>query len=47
MGTDTEMGSILESQSLKVDYYLAMVIQRIHDAIGPQECRIPMVSRSY
>jgi hypothetical protein len=45
VGTDKEMGSILDSQSLKVDYYLAMVIQKIQDAIGPQECRIPMVSR--
>ncbi|KAF2822041.1 hypothetical protein CC86DRAFT_358022 [Ophiobolus disseminans] len=41
VGTDAEMGELLESQSLKVDYYLNTVITRSTEAIGPQKCRIP------
>lgn len=41
VGTDQEMGEILDSQSLKVDYYLNMVMQKTVDAMGPQKCRIP------
>lgn len=41
VGTDAEMGELLESQSLKVDFYLDTVLQRTTDAMGPQRCRIP------
>lgn len=41
VGTDAEMGELLESQSLKVDYYLNTVLARTTEAIGPQKCRIP------
>lgn len=42
VGTDPEMGELLESQSLKVDYYLNTIIARTTEAIGPQQCRLPM-----
>ncbi|KAH7385892.1 hypothetical protein BKA66DRAFT_415322 [Pyrenochaeta sp. MPI-SDFR-AT-0127] len=41
VGTDAEMGEILESQSLKVDYYLDTVLRKTTEAMGPQKCRIP------
>ena len=41
VGTDAEMGELLESQSLKVDYYLNTVLARTTEAMGPQKCRIP------
>ncbi|CAO2651994.1 Nn.00g002770.m01.CDS01 [Neocucurbitaria sp. VM-36] len=41
VGTDAEMGELLESQSLKVDYYLDTVLKKASDARGPQKCRIP------
>jgi hypothetical protein len=41
VGTDAEMGELLESQSLKVDFYLETVLARTTEAIGPQKCRIP------
>lgn len=42
VGTDAEMGELLESQSLKVDYYLDTVLANSREAIGPQSCRIPL-----
>ncbi|KAF3047169.1 hypothetical protein E8E12_011535 [Didymella heteroderae] len=41
VGTDPEMGEILDSQSLKVDFYLQTVLKKSSDAIGPQKCRMP------
>jgi hypothetical protein len=41
VGTDAEMGELLESQSLKVDFYLNTVLERTAEAVGPQKCRIP------
>jgi hypothetical protein len=41
VGTDAEMGELLESQSLKVDFYLDTVLARTTEAMGPQKCRIP------
>ncbi|KAH8724096.1 hypothetical protein GQ44DRAFT_709151 [Phaeosphaeriaceae sp. PMI808] len=41
VGTDADMRELLESQSLKVDYYLEAVIASTRAAIGPQKCRIP------
>lgn len=41
VGTDPEMGELLESQSLKVDYYLDTSLARTAEAKGPQNCRIP------
>ena len=41
VGTDPEMGEILDSQSLKVDYYLQTVHKKSSEAIGPQKCRMP------
>lgn len=41
VGTDAEMGELLESQSLKVDFYLDTVLSRSKEAMGPQKCRIP------
>lgn len=41
VGTDPEMGEILDSQSLKVDFYLQTVLTKSSDAIGPQKCRMP------
>lgn len=35
------MGELLESQSLKVDFYLDTVLARTTEAMGPQKCRIP------
>jgi hypothetical protein len=42
VGTDAEMGELLESQSLKVDFYLDTVLARSTEAVGPQKCRIPI-----
>ncbi|KAF2014967.1 hypothetical protein BU24DRAFT_371826 [Aaosphaeria arxii CBS 175.79] len=40
--TDADgMGEVLDSESLKVDFYMSMVLQRTADAIGPQRCRVP------
>jgi hypothetical protein len=41
VGTDVEMGELLDSGSLKVDFYLNEVLARSKEAIGPQKCRIP------
>lgn len=41
VGTDPEMGEILDSQSLKVDHYLQTVLNKTTEAIGPQRCRMP------
>ncbi|KAL1655483.1 hypothetical protein SLS61_001947 [Didymella pomorum] len=41
VGTDPEMGEILDSQSLKVDFYLQTVLTKSSDAIGNQKCRMP------
>ncbi|XPT01816.1 hypothetical protein M3J09_010943 [Ascochyta lentis] len=41
VGTDPEMGEILDSQSLKVDHYLQTVLKKTSEAIGPQKCRMP------
>jgi hypothetical protein len=41
VGTDPEMGEILDSQSLKVDFYLQTVLKKSSDAIGSQKCRMP------
>lgn len=42
IGTDAEgMGEVLDSKSLKVDYYLDTVLRMTTEAIGPQKCRIP------
>ncbi|KAH7092000.1 hypothetical protein FB567DRAFT_434919 [Paraphoma chrysanthemicola] len=41
VGTDAEMGELLESQSLKVDFYLDTVLAHSKEAMGPQKCRIP------
>jgi hypothetical protein len=41
VGTDPEMGEILDSQSLKVDHYLQTVLKKTTEAIGPQKCRMP------
>lgn len=35
------MSELLESQSLKVDFYLDTVLARTTEAMGPQKCRIP------
>ena len=41
VGTDPDMEELLESQSLKVEHFLKIVIQRITDSIGAHTCRIP------
>jgi hypothetical protein len=42
VGTDTEgIGEVLDSGSLKVDYYLDTLIQMTESAVGPQQCRAP------
>lgn len=41
VGTDAEMGELLESSALKVDFYLDTVLERTTKAMGPQKCRIP------
>ncbi|KAJ4313252.1 hypothetical protein N0V94_007025, partial [Neodidymelliopsis sp. IMI 364377] len=41
VGTDPEMGEILDSQSLRVDDYLQTVLLRTREAIGEQKCRMP------
>ncbi|KAH4032244.1 hypothetical protein HBI24_113260 [Parastagonospora nodorum] len=41
VGTDADMSEILESKSLKVDFYLAIVLARTSEAMGPKKCRIP------
>ncbi|KAF2185739.1 hypothetical protein K469DRAFT_726537 [Zopfia rhizophila CBS 207.26] len=42
VGTDAEgIGEVLDSQSLKVDYYLDTIIRKATEAIGPQKCRVP------
>ncbi|KAL6708640.1 hypothetical protein ACN47E_002621 [Coniothyrium glycines] len=41
VGTDPDMGELLESQYLKVDYYLDKVLQKTNEARGPQKCRNP------
>lgn len=41
VGTDPDMGELLESQSLKVDFYLEKVLRKANEARGPQNCRNP------
>jgi hypothetical protein len=41
VGTDEEMSELLESQSLKVEYYLNTVLKITSKAMGPQKCRNP------
>ncbi|EOA90318.1 uncharacterized protein SETTUDRAFT_103147 [Exserohilum turcica Et28A] len=41
VGTDPEMGELLESQNLKVNYYLDMALKKTSEAAGPQQCRNP------
>jgi hypothetical protein len=42
VGTDAEgMGVVLDSQSLKVDFYLDTILKKTSEAIGPQKCRVP------
>jgi hypothetical protein len=42
VGTDAEgMGEVIDSKSLKIDYYLDSVIRITTEAEGPQKCRIP------
>jgi hypothetical protein len=41
VGTDAEMGELLESSALKVDFYLNTVLERTTEAQGAQKCRIP------
>jgi hypothetical protein len=41
VGTDPDMGELLDSDSLRVDYYLDAVLERATEAQGPQICRIP------
>ncbi|KAL1592834.1 hypothetical protein SLS60_011250 [Paraconiothyrium brasiliense] len=42
VGTDAEgMGEVIDSKSLKIDYYLDSVIRATAEAEGPQKCRIP------
>jgi hypothetical protein len=41
VGTDEEMSELLESQSLKVEYYLDTVLRITSEAMGAQKCRNP------
>ncbi|KAF2452102.1 hypothetical protein P171DRAFT_19000 [Karstenula rhodostoma CBS 690.94] len=42
IGTDAEgMGGVIDSKSLKIDYYLDSVIRITAEAEGTQKCRIP------
>ncbi|OCK80575.1 hypothetical protein K432DRAFT_434659 [Lepidopterella palustris CBS 459.81] len=42
IGTDRKgLGELMNSESLRIDYYLNMLIQKTTEAIGPQECRVP------
>ncbi|KAH7132669.1 hypothetical protein B0J11DRAFT_233390 [Dendryphion nanum] len=42
VGTDAQgMGEVLDSKSLKVEYYLTAVLQKTSAAIGPRNCRVP------
>ncbi|KAF2470167.1 uncharacterized protein BDR25DRAFT_226806 [Lindgomyces ingoldianus] len=42
VGTDAEgMGEVLDSRSLKIDYYMDTVLRKATEAIGPQKCRVP------
>ncbi|OAG09561.1 uncharacterized protein CC84DRAFT_1083823 [Paraphaeosphaeria sporulosa] len=42
VGTDAEgMGEVIDSKSLKIDFYLDSVIRITTEAEGPQKCRIP------
>ncbi|KAH6625268.1 hypothetical protein C7974DRAFT_313028 [Boeremia exigua] len=41
VGTDPEMGEILDSQSLKVDHYLQAVHKKSKKAMEPEKCRMP------
>ncbi|CAI9625202.1 unnamed protein product [Alternaria burnsii] len=44
VGTDAEMGELLESQSLKVSFYLDTVLEKTNEAGGPPECRVRVPS---
>lgn len=42
VGVDAEgMGEVIDSKSLKIDYYLDSIIRVTQEAEGPQKCRIP------
>lgn len=42
VGTDAEgMGEVIDSKSLKIDYYLDAVIKVTSESEGPQKCKIP------
>ncbi|KAJ4305829.1 hypothetical protein N0V90_001361 [Kalmusia sp. IMI 367209] len=42
VGTDAEgMGEVIDSTTLKIDYYLDSVIKLTAEAAGPQKCKIP------
>lgn len=42
VGTDAEgIGEVLQSESLKVDFYLDTVVRLTESAVGPQKCRVP------
>jgi hypothetical protein len=37
----TSLGDLMDCESLKFDFYLDTVLQRIAEAIGPKKCRLP------
>ncbi|PVI04762.1 hypothetical protein DM02DRAFT_611367 [Periconia macrospinosa] len=42
IGTDSEgMGEFLDSDTLKVDFYLNSLLKLSEEAIGPQKCKVP------
>ncbi|KAF1945888.1 hypothetical protein EJ02DRAFT_500335 [Clathrospora elynae] len=41
VGTDAEMGELLEAQNLKAGYYLDTVLKKTSETMGPQRCRNP------
>lgn len=42
IGTDPDgMGEFLESNTLKIDYYIDSFMKNIVEAVGPQQCKIP------
>lgn len=42
VGTDADgIGEVLDSQSIRVDFYLDSVLRNVERAIGPQKCRVP------
>jgi len=42
VGTDADgMGEIMDSKTLKIDYYLDAALKMIAEAVEPQKCRLP------